>query len=451
MAVKSILDIEVNDEQFKRFKQLYDQYQSTLQKMPKQWGQVGKETDKIGSHFEAMTSALMAQNQLLKEVYSTGDKTSKTLTHHASLWTRIQRSTTGVLKDVAGIARWLTRTGVKLGLAGFGLGVGGLLGLRGIAESVSNQRNFALSTGTQIGQEQAFKLHQGRYFANSDQLLQSAFAAQTAGTAQNVLAHILGVSTAGGSFQVADRMLLAVQALAKRTPANLVAQLPNMYPQLAAAGFNLGNIETLRNLSRQELETQIRGGERAAGALKLTQAQGRGYQDFLSGIETTFGTVSKQIERNLVHILGPVQNLVRVIGKEIVAFLQSKTAATAINDFAKAIESLGQYLASKDFSKAVDNLKSIGGDFGKAKTVAKNFFAPETYAFSHVGNWLGEGAGWLSFNFGEALDKARKNTAAAAHGSMPSHHTVHVHSTVTVKNQTGSNIHASVNALHGGT
>lgn len=454
MTTKSILDIEVNDAQFKRFKELYDKYQASLDKLPGAWKTVGKETEKSASHFSTMTAALMAQNQLIKEFYRTTDKAGKTLQHHSSLWTRIVKSTTGVLGNVVGIARWLTRMGVGLGLGALGAGTAGLLGLRGVAESVSNQRNFALGTGTTIGQEQAFRQHQARNLSNPDQVLRSAFLAQSVGTPQNVLAHILGISTRGGPYQIADRMLQAVQALAKRTPANLVGQLPNMYPQLAAAGFSLPDIEALRTLSTSELNKQIRQGGHAAAAQGLSDKQAAGFQNFLSSISTTFGTVAKDVEKDLLPLLGPIQKFIRSLGKDVSIFLRSGAAAKGIDEMAGAIAKFTSYLGSDDFQKTVTSISNASGALVTSVKAVVNVLKP---IFELVGKTIGTGAGMATVGAEKASDEWKKFSGwfdanfKASPIPVSSTHNVHVKSTVTVKNQTGSNIHASVNALNGGT
>jgi hypothetical protein len=358
VAVKSVLDIDINDEKFKRFSALFDKYQSALGKLPGMWKDVDKETAGAAATFANITAAMMAQSHVQNEANEAARNSGKELQHHSSLWNRIQKSTTGVLGNVAGIAKWLARMGVGLGLGGLGVGAG-LFGLRALAEHVSDSRNQALSTGMGIGEAKAFGINQGRYFGNDDQLLRSAFMAQSVGTSQNVLAKILGVNTEGGPLKVADRMLVAVQELAKRTPANLVGQLPNMYPQLGEFGFDLNNIETLRNLSRSELRGQIRQGESTAKGIGLSDRQGQAYQNFVSGVDTTFSRIAAQIQRDLVPLLGPIERLMKVIGKDITSFLASPAAAAGINNLTGAIDRFVKYLSSPDFAKALDHIDHL--------------------------------------------------------------------------------------------
>ena len=116
MAVKSVIDIDVNDAKFKRFSDTFNKYQAALAKQPDMWKKSDKEVGHFGSTFAAITAALFAQNELHKEGQETLDKSNKNLANHASLWNTIHKSTTGVLKDVGSIAKWLTKMGIDLGL-----------------------------------------------------------------------------------------------------------------------------------------------------------------------------------------------------------------------------------------------------------------------------------------------------------------------------------------------
>ena len=66
MAVKSIVQIDVDDAKFKAFNELFQKYNAQLGKMPEMWASIGKETRCYnGSAFQVVTAALLANNEMM--------------------------------------------------------------------------------------------------------------------------------------------------------------------------------------------------------------------------------------------------------------------------------------------------------------------------------------------------------------------------------------------------
>ena len=81
MAVKSVLDIDINDEKFKRFSALFDKYQSALGKLPGMWKDVDKETAGAAATFANITAAMMAQSHVQNEANEAARNSGKELQH----------------------------------------------------------------------------------------------------------------------------------------------------------------------------------------------------------------------------------------------------------------------------------------------------------------------------------------------------------------------------------
>ena len=62
MAVKSILDMSVNDDEFKEFSALFDKYSAKLGKMPGAWNAVGSVQETSADGLKTMTAAMLAQH-----------------------------------------------------------------------------------------------------------------------------------------------------------------------------------------------------------------------------------------------------------------------------------------------------------------------------------------------------------------------------------------------------
>jgi hypothetical protein len=59
---RSIIDIDVNDEQFKTFVNLYEKYQAALGEQPAQWAAVDAEVSGVAAGAEALTDSILKQN-----------------------------------------------------------------------------------------------------------------------------------------------------------------------------------------------------------------------------------------------------------------------------------------------------------------------------------------------------------------------------------------------------
>lgn len=471
MTVKSILDIDVNDEQFKRFATLFGKYQDALSKQPQMWANVDKAVDSTDASVNKILAAFMAMGQFHREMNELGDKDNKNLQRKAGLWDRIQKTSTGVLKDVEGIGKWMLKwSGITLGL-----GIGSLFGLRAIAEDVAADRNKALGLDLNIGQEKAFGLHQGRYFNNPDQLLTGAFTARSnlASPAFQAIAS-LGINPNQSTVAIANQLLLKLQAMAKSMPQQQLGNLLQEYPGLSGFGVDLQGLERLRNISGGELKQQISEYGPAAEGMRLSDRQGRAFQDFVTSIDTTFAQLTKQVERDLVPLLGPIQKLVGSIGKDISMLLRSKVAAEAIDDFGKAIDRFSGYLASSTFKQDIkdfedgtrtfldiigfaahvvahplDTFKEGAGDLWNAFTS----WAKGKEAEAHGGdpNWRESEQVKRQGFISDMRDHVRVGPAAPVRSSAaPAAGPVAANVKISLTNATGANVNMSVNQLNGG-
>ena len=78
MSLKTILEVEIDDSKFRKFKELFDRYQSQLKSVPGAWGQVNKETGK--------TKTLI--DQLVEAAASQTNQSGKQATSASTLWQR---------------------------------------------------------------------------------------------------------------------------------------------------------------------------------------------------------------------------------------------------------------------------------------------------------------------------------------------------------------------------
>lgn len=467
MTVKSIVDIDLSDEKFKRFQTMFSKYNDALSKQPGMWDKTNKAMEQTDATVNKIVAAFLAMGQFHRELAEENDKDNKNLTRKSGLWDKISKASNGILKDVEGISKWM----LKWGGISLGLGIGGLFGLRAIAEEVSAQRNQALGLDLGIGQSQAFGLHQGRYFDNPAQLLQGAFTARSnlASPAFQAIAS-LGINPNQSTVGVADSLLLKLQQMAKAMPQQQLGNLLQEYPGLAGFGVDLQGLQRLRSISTSELKGQIKEYGPAASGLRLSDNQGRQFQDFVTRVDTTFGKVLKQVERDLVPLLGPIEKLIGSIGKDITVLLRGKAAAEGIDAMAKAIDRFTGYITSsvfqndvKDFADGIGTvanvigfvahviahpLDTIGDALGDYQKALRSWVQrAETDAHGGNPNWrngMQGGAGTAAPAGGPTAAPQATTRAPVAGGKGVALVNIRLH------NATGADVAMSVNSLNGG-
>lgn len=464
MAVKSVVDIDLDDEKFSRFTALYGKYQDALKKQPGQWKDAEKAAGGVDEAVNKVLAAFLTAGQFQRELTEAGEKDNKNLKQKASLWEKIQKSSTGVLKDVEGVSKWM----LKWGGIGFGLSLGGLFGLRAIAEDVAGQRNRALGLDLGTGQPEAFGRHQGRYFQDQGQgLLSGAFAAKSGYGAEYAVARSLGIDTNQSTVAIADALLTKLQAMTKAMPEQSLGNLIQEYPALAAFGISQQSLQQLRTVSSSELQGQIAAYGPDARNAGLGAKQAQAFTDFVSSIDTTFAAVTKEIEKDLVPLLGPIQRFVRSVGQDLSILLKSKAATEGIDAFAKAIDRFASYVGSGNFKADVqgfaDGVEKVGASLHAFAHPIDTYGGAATDTYHLFQDWAEEkkreakgldSPGFIP-NMREYLRTHGGSEPLIKPLSLPTPAAMKAlvtgaHVKISLLNATGANVHASVNALNGG-
>jgi len=379
VAVKSVIDIDVNDAHFKRFTELFNKYRDAVAKQPEAWKKVGASTKSTSTNFETMAAAMMAQSHMAKEVGRSSDQSNKTLTRQQGLWNTIHRSTTGVFKNVTGIAKLLTEMGIGLGLGALGFGIGSLFGLMSLAKSTTGQRTKANSLGIPMGYAEAFGKFQGGNLSNPMGMLQGAVKAKFPGQ-ESSLATMLGVNPMlGNAYQLSDQILLGLRRKLKtRSPQFLEKSIPN---QLAAWGLSLGDLMNIQAEPKGWFQKEIREGTLAAPQLGVSKEAGVRYQEFGAKVSTSWDAMVTDIKNSLIPLLGPIQNLMSTVSKDF-GFLtngKNSVAKKGIGDLANVLTKFSTYVGSGGFTKAIQDF----GDDVKGFSIAVQHFG---FGFGAVGN-----------------------------------------------------------------
>lgn len=370
MAVKSVIDVEINDEKFRDFLALFEKYQSSLGKMGGKWSEADKVVDDMASGMKDMTAAMMAQVELLNKENQERRKgereeaaaerrrldaekaTARAATDRQKAMKKTADDAKSVAKSVAGVAIGLAKWTLFGGAAGI---VGGALGLWGIdrfASSVGDARRTAMGLGSTTGNVQSFGLNFGR-------VLDQGHLARVA-EAQTSLADRWAFSPFGINPVGKDPAELAAQMLPK------AVELFRRGGKTAegASAFGLDKFYSMEELRRAD---QMSPGELASyqakfredqKQLKLQDAVSRKWQDLSVQLDRAKLGIKAAFVDGLVDLAPRLGELSARMEKFIRAFVNSENFDKFVNAVEGGLKRFGEYLSDGSLERDMTKLAS---------------------------------------------------------------------------------------------
>jgi hypothetical protein len=359
MAVKSIIDVEMNDEAFKRFNDLFNQYRAKLAETPAAVGAVNEEIKNSEVGYSAVVAAIFAQTQVLNSALTAQQKYNKEVDKSAHSWSTIAKTTKSAVADIiagtTAILRFASLGGALSGL----LGIGGIFGLDKLGQGVSNARRTAQGVGASIGEQQALNLSFGRYIDTqgltggiNDALTDPAkrFALIGLGASQSDIA-------GGDSVKIANDVLPNLKKLADQTPTEFLA------PALQARGlqgvFSPEDLRRLKSLSPEEFQAAQAQNSEYAKKLTVTDADARAWQDFVTQLKLAGQEIENILVKGLAPLAAPLKDLSKAFADVVAVFLQAAKDQGWIQSISAGLEEFAKYIGTQDFR---DNIKEFVDD-----------------------------------------------------------------------------------------
>ena len=363
MAAKSIIEIEVKDEAFKRFHDLFAKYQDQVKELPSAWGDVGAEVEKAGAVLEAQTAGMLVQNQLLKEQQENWDKQKdaekqlldlekKRRDNIHAMWT----DTVAMAKQVGNITldmlKWVGLGSIFSGL----VGAGGLWGLDSMAHSVSDNRRSAQGLGVSTGQLQSLGINYSRYLdVNSN--LENIANAQT-DMSKRWAFNAMGVNpNRKDPAQLMIEMAEQTKRMVQAVPASQLAQY--------AAAHGLDQFYSMDDLRRLKNPGSDLAGARAGYNKDLPSLQrmdevNKKWQDF----SVQMGRASAEIQAAFIDGLAPIiPDLTKFsegVAAAIRTFFKTHDVEKAVEKVGVALGHFADYVSSPKFE---EDIKTFMTDF----------------------------------------------------------------------------------------
>lgn len=375
MVVKSIIDVDVQDGAFTRFRAEFDKYQKALKDSPKEWAKVTAGIGRTRAEFDQIVKqqiASIARTKLMAEATAEAERRTKST---ADRWREIAASTREAGLNVKDTALSLLRWGAATTIVGGLLGGGGLFGLDVMAGSVGARRRAALGLGAGYGEARSFGVNLGR-FVDADSFL-GGVADARADVTKRAGFYGAGLSERdlrGSTGEVSARLLDAIRKIAKNTDPNLYGQV------IAARGLGVFGISTedMRRLASTPDAEYARQRRRYSGDIAGFDLAGetqRAWQD----LHTQLSRAGHQIENTLVKGLLPlVPGLEKMsvgVEKVVASLLGAPALKKWMEEAGAGLESLAKYVGTPEFERKVEAFARGIGEVADAVVAAARFIA----------------------------------------------------------------------------
>lgn len=359
MTLKTILDVEVNDEDFLRFKERFSQYEAQLSKMPKEWATAGEEGAKLKSSFEAVTAAMMIHAELSARMGKSQKDTDRTSFSISQHWLNLSRSTRKVASDIAGITLDIAKVGA-FGLLGLG---GGLWGIGHLAGTAAEGRRSALGRDVTFGEQASFG-------ANFSRLVEPGAFLSSVNSALHDVTQRAALYGAGfrepdlrgkNTGQVSEELLPKLKELADNTSDAMLAQ--TLTARHLDQFISLEDFQRLKATPWSEMNELRQRYLGNVGPQGLTPVEQKAWADFQTQLHNAGNAIETTFERGLMPLAGPLADLSKGFSDASSAFLASPLLKEWIVGVGESLEKFAGYLRTPEFESDVrnfvENVKSL--------------------------------------------------------------------------------------------
>ena len=390
MAKKSIIDIEVNDSQFRAFHEIFSQFENKLAGMS---DESKAAFGAVGAGMERATKAQKGFHQILSE--------------SERVMGKMVKGSAELAKNIFGIGKFM----MKLTAAGVGFGAAGLWGLDALGRSaVSNQRGAA-GLSLSAGQYKAFGTDFGRYLPQG--MLANVAGAQADFGRIAYLARAAGVSIQQaqnmGVDELSIRAAMKAHDVWKNTAPELRTQQVMSSYGFTQIGMSMEDIRRLGNTPMSALKAASAQYGRDTGTLQVSPMQTDAWYKLTRQVTLAGQTIETVLTNKLAQLAPTIGAVVKSLTDDFSSLIQS-ISDKDIQRLGDGIKAAADYIGSAAF---IDNLKEFGnviaGILKATGHVVHAFSAPtpkeaadiaqysksqKAYSDYKIQSWLGLGKGF---------------------------------------------------------
>lgn len=389
MAVKSILEIEVRDDAFEKFKKSFESYKESVQDSKKAWKDVGdtagealdktadavddvrQETDKIAEssgkaadNFNKQYAAIIGQATGLNKIANSQASASRSANQQAQFWHNIARSSKSFASNMANATRsflqWASITGLVSGL----LGAGGLFGISRLAQSAGESRRGALGLGVTPGEKSAFEINYGR-LVDPDAVLSGVNQARLSPQGR---ASLLGAGLSGqdietkNTAELAQASIQSIKKLVDATPDMLLSTLRDSH-LLGQLGYTTEDLKRIKGTPQSEIDEYGRHFTEDRKTVDLTTGQQKAWQDLQTQLKRAGAQIEATFITGLTPLAKPLEHLSEAFTKLLSDLMKNPLIGEWLDKLAGALEHLATYLTDPEFQKDLARFRKYITDF----------------------------------------------------------------------------------------
>ena len=367
MALKSVVDIQVNDGSFQTFAANFKKYQEASAKQPGEWEAVKKSIDGSAKSFQALVTASIARQANARAVAAAETEASRQLDRQTFAWRDMARSTKSVATNILSMTTSLLKWGTLIGAFSGLLGVGGLFGLERLAQSASAQRRSSLGLGITPGEQRSFGINYGRV-VDAESVL-SATNAALIDPAQRVNLYNAGLTEndirGKDAAQVSASLIDSLKRLADQTDPKMLGGVYSSR-NLGALGISLEDFKRIGATSAGELGQYRRQFQGDTASLDLKPGQLSAWQEFNRQLELSGSQIKTTLIDGLTGLTEPLSKLSKSFSGLVCSALLSPTGRQWIDDIAGALERFAKFVGTKEFKDDVEGFVTGIGKMARA-------------------------------------------------------------------------------------
>jgi hypothetical protein len=359
VTLRSVLDIQVNDDAFKKHHEAFAKYREALDKLPPKWKEVGGVVRGVSGDMEDLAALMLAQNEhlvaLLRGQRAFGQATQNSA-HHMGI---LERSARGVMHSIGTATRDLLKWGTISAVAGGLLGLGGLFGIEGLATSAYGMRKQASGLGLPAGLPELFGIEFGPSLNNPEQLLQGMLTARTDMSSPQYRAMMM-LGLRGNKDPAA--VAAGIAGWARRTPEQLLGPLGEAFGITSMA--DIGTLERLHSGDPREVADETQRLRRMFALTRVSDDLLKKWQN----LDITLGEARVQIRNSLIvglaDLAPSIGKLSAAFSDVVSAFLKSPVVKHWIDDvIVPALESFAKYIGTDKFKNDVQYVAGVLWNF----------------------------------------------------------------------------------------
>jgi predicted flap endonuclease-1-like 5' DNA nuclease len=355
MPVKSIIEIDVNDEAFKAFVKSFDKYKEAVKELPEDWDKSSTILADFAESLEHATEEVEKQRDAMSESDKAAERAAaKRKKEQEDARKRQQQQIRESAKAAQDLSKMLIGGALKFaeilgvgGVLGGLLGGGGLFGFDRLADRFGDARKQSMGLGVNPGQLQAAKINFQPYLADAGSTLDKIAEAK--------------MDPVGRSYLT--RMGLNPDAPAASLLPQIIERSRKLYDQGVRSPQLLEASGVGRFIDRQEYMTI--GAEKkpyleeALGAYKKESDNGIGddtyrtFQQFSVSMHRAAQDTENVLGHTLVGLAPDLQDLSKTIVGVIKDLDSSGVLKDLIKDLGDVIKSFAADLKSKEFKDGV--------------------------------------------------------------------------------------------------